>query len=78
MSSIVEPLLNPYAIRMLSNNGTSVLVDDSEMEAVKLRLEGALPFIEVGDGVRYGRVCQRICGSFRVTRLSADSSYSFC
>jgi transcription antitermination factor NusG len=47
----------PGVIRMLSSNGTPAPVDDSEIEAVKLCLEGGIalepyPFIEVGDRVR--------------------------
>jgi transcription antitermination factor NusG len=47
----------PGVIRMLSINGAPAPVDDSEIEAVKLCLEGGAalepyPFIEVGDRVR--------------------------
>jgi transcription antitermination factor NusG len=47
----------PGVIRMLSINGTPAPVDDAEIEAVKLCLEGGAtlepyPFIEVGDRVR--------------------------
>jgi transcription antitermination factor NusG len=47
----------PGVIRMLSINSTPAAVDDSEIEAVKLCLEGGTaltphPFIEVGDRVR--------------------------
>jgi transcription antitermination factor NusG len=47
----------PSVIRMLSFNGTPAPIDDSEIEAVRLCLEGGaplepFPFIEVGDRVR--------------------------